>query len=728
VRIASNSSGDLINTGQIALGIGTFRAGIGHDQKASLRVNRSPSGVSELIFPTITMQNSGPWQFVCATYAPGTGASKLFVNDVSTTGTLTTTPLAASGNLRIGGGSFGWSGGMARLGVFNRVLTDDEIAWLRGTFAVGRRWYEINRYRPAIWASAVSWFACDDAAVVSGATTFVDKKGVGNASGGNAQRDATFAVDPVVDFLPGYGTVGGADTSVYLKAGGRYTWPGITRAGFTLGSYGDPQLPMPLVSNFTQSFTGAWTLDTGTTYYRASATETIWLKKIGENTFEEFSQPLRLQNTIANVRSNPGTFTWSSADGGRVYLNVGDDPETVSPAGWEGAPATSTAMASSAQARGDNVRVDGLNIIGYGMTKPGQASGYGLQFFLPTSPQAWSLQAATNCDFAYTGYHCLGFIQDVQAVGLSRNNRMGLMTIRNPDSSVRPTGDGTSLVYFVGGATPGNECLSDGDQFIGAFLADWINAPAVGQEGLFAHDNPALMLVRNASGSEYYGTRVAKVAGVGSDGTTITTALAWGIGITSDVIDCSQVGRGAVLIGCTTTSPIPSSGAGYMRSVGGIGDGPRWHIGTSVIYDVSGEGGTVAFYGNKPVSGGVSENWINSYFGVVNAAAKTITIDPSALPTGNAGQTYLNTILTSDGSVPVALGVGTTAANLNTCGFFGVTSTGTTSPVVLALAPTLLDRPQPGDQLYAAGNATGAPTYDAFGDPHRGGTPIGPLG
>ncbi len=736
VSTGFNGSGSLlVIPGAFGVGVGLFRAGIGHDKTPFCY---TLDGGSQLLFDSAAFPDGSAVQFLLASVSPS-GTARIRVGSHVVTGTLTAPAAATSGALSAV--SFNGPGGYARLGIFNRPLTEEEEETI---FEGGLGWrrFEMQRYLPDAWAACKSWWDCDDggsSADSPGARTLADAKGIGPLNVSAGGQGNTLGADPAITGNYLGGCKGGADIEVLFERGGRYEGLlAVQRAGVTVRAYGDPFAAKPLITNFTTQFTGnVWTNDgSGTgTYWTSCPTEVVRVKKIGENAKATFSTPLILAEDIADCRTTAGSMVWDSGSGGRLYLRVGGDPNTVAPNGWEGVPAVSAGMAGSMAVTREQVRLDSLSLLGGGMSNPGHGSGYGIQFSLPAGIAAGAEQAITNCDVFYTGYHAIGFIQQVGGIGVSGGNVAGLCTLRNESFGV---GDITTWVWYVGGSyvTPagtGQECYSKDDEAWGGHLPDYAEVGGATSDAFFSHDAPALMLfIRPRITNAGFSACVRGITAF-SGGTTLTAARAWVIQAETDYgLDVTVPYKGSVLIGCIGRVAAGVGGT-YLRSVGvGDGsDGPAWLINCVQVYDLTDNAGPFTFWGNMPPDDGRSENWINGHIAFVNAGAKTVELYSAAVPSGNPGNTLLNTVLSSDGSVDVAFGAGITPTDLDTCAFFGFDSDDvgdSTDPVTLSDLPEFAERPVGGSELLGAGNASGAPEYDAYLDQHVGGVPIGPVG
>lgn len=141
---------------------------------------------------TCSLTNANTWYYVTATYSVSSGAIKLYVNGVSGSVSLVDSvhagPTNTAGNVYIGArsaGSLDLNGSLDDLRVYNRVLSDQEVANIYGSYNSQVSVSSLQKGLVGDWAfngSAKDSTPYRDNGTVNGATLTTDRKGRPNSA------------------------------------------------------------------------------------------------------------------------------------------------------------------------------------------------------------------------------------------------------------------------------------------------------------------------------------------------------------------------------------------------------------------------------------------------------------------------------------------------------------------------------------------------------------------
>ena len=589
-----------------------------------------------------------------------------------------------------------------------RCLTAPEVATLGGGGAVGLRWGQVP---PALRTGLKGWWDFGESAAVT-TETFANQHDptrpfLSTALGVPLDWE-TPPVDPVITAAVGGGPEGGADLTVFFKAGS--AWRGtpltIDRPGVTVTRYGSGT--DPLISGFSETFAaGGWTLVSGTSYKRAAATEIGWLLKPSEECVTT-AEVLSIQLTSAQVQATANSFGWIADNGGELHVNAGADPDTVSPSGYLGA-AVGLACLFGTDGSVDNLRVQQVRFAGWAMTRPGQGGGHAISLTLDAGEEA-VFAAVTSVQ---SGYHSLtAGISGGGAVTILVG-KYGLCQNRREGGDVTPAaGANCNAIACNGG---GYEFLELDSAIVTTAQPSISQTPgSAGGGGIICHGDrvapPAEMIcligTRYAAGVDMDPSSYADMGDL-TVAATPDACRAWLIGETTGVsgqIALSLQENVACIDARNATAIAPGSGYVLAPPVGLC-----WLANASVLIDADGVG-TVDILGNLP-PGASGLQVINGEFRVLNGTTVNLTT-PAQASRLTADFNVRNTLIATPGASATTLG-SADATDLTHCAEWDFDLAGTTAPVALASDPGY--RPTGVAALLGAGTATGAMEYDQTG-------------
>ena len=659
------------------------------------------------------------WSFVQVWYDQATRVLSASVdNGTPRTVTLPSQLVASANVLRVGGGSFGnvYSGDYSRFFFVRDVVPTGAQCEAMHNGGKGLRSYTLGGLRTLFATNSGSFW---DLNGMAGTMTYSDAISGQTLTRSTAQNSVVIPgpdADAAVSSTGGVIT-GGANIACLFKRGDKFTDAGLSsanhRANITIADYGSGN--KPVLSLFTVPIANTWTLVSGTRYKRTNAA-VGWVKKIGDD-YLPFSLVLFKAGSAAECGATASSFFYDNA-AGELHINVGADPATVSPSGWEGTARTPTLSHSIA---GNFQRVENLILLGSGITEPGNASGYGLVVGGATGEE----HVLKNLEVFYTGYHAIGHIS-TKAIGTWIGCKAGLCANRNETGTTGQAANGTIYVSFCGNGD--QECVMwDCEVSHGPLPSyDWTGNDGMG--GMLAHtagsNFPALMLS--------YRTTYATTNHPCGYGTSFGTAesFAWagqrawcieerirapyrsGFSVPSRYDAGGGVWSSVVTSGYRADLPITGS-AGYL-----FGSRGYWLLNSTFEIDCAGYSNTFNIFGN--VASNTAYVALGCRFSVTNTNGSGVVRIGDSSAVGAISGPWTNTVFTCGGTVAATRGTAPTTMFTN-CAFFGMVGIGT-NPVTLGSNPAILGTDP---QLRGLG-VSGQVEYDA-GNLNRNANPsIGP--
>lgn len=648
------------------------------------------------------------WQFVEAWFDTTTRSLSIAVNNAAPVTVTKPTQFPSTTN-PMTCGSGGWAtgnfpGDMARAFFVRDVVPTNaqrSAMWNNGK---GLRSYLLGSLRSVFVNNGGSFW---DMNGVSGTTTYADA-----ISGRTFTRNV--AQNPVV--IPGpdadsavtstNGVIsGGGDFAVLFRRGDRFVGKfNCNRGNVTVADYGTGR--KPIISDFSVSITNSWTLVAGTTFKRACS-PVGWVKKIGDDVYP-FELVLFKEVSAAAVQSRLNSFFYDTV-AGELHLNVGANPASVSPSGWEG---TVRGSLTPNSAIGDVNRIENLIILGSGITEPGNPSGYGLQITGTLNQE----HVCKGLEVFYSGYHAIGHIS-TKAIGTWINCKAGLCASRNEAGLTSYVADGTVYVSYSG--TGDQEMILWQCEINHGPLPSYDSQAGNNFAGYISHtadaSMPALNLIYECGfiASNY---PVAEAYTVGqSPITSWAQSRCWVYGgyLTGNYTSQFQIGVG---LHCTYVNQ--NAGVRYGNIPGVLFGGLQgiWLANSTITADAASLGGAAL---NLFQTSAVAR-FVNCRVDVINSGAGGVKIANGAL---GSGTLFENCIFTISTTGSVILGDATTG-QFDRCAFRGMTGVGT-SPVNLVNTP-MLKSSNNSWQLYGTGK-TGITEFDSNGKTRRTIPTIGPF-
>jgi hypothetical protein len=648
----------------------------------------------------------GRVSFLWVSYTAGTKTLSIGVGDPATvtpvTKVLASHPATPTGTLHHNGGVYGGFYGEAG-GIFisNQALTPADLAAI---YANGHR-AETLPY--AVKAKLKSWWQLYRTPGDLTQTNFPDHFGVSDLvkATGNGNGTPLFP-DPPVTTAGGGGPTGGADLTVALDAGN--VWRDGTplvcgRPGVTITRYGSGA--DPLLSNFTRTYApAARTHDSGNTYYWTETAEIGWLCRVGEEC-DHTATALSLQLTPAQVRATPGSFCWDAGTN-RVYVNVGQDPDIDSPAGWLGAPVGVYWSMSNC----DNLYIRSVRGCGWGLRRPGTGGSDGLTVTLDTGEEA----VLAGVTMVQTGYHAVVCGASNGGVLTVIGGRYGLCQNRREANS----GDGTNAIagsdsYAIAANGGVYECLLvDVELVSGAQPSCLQTVGTPGGWGFISHANGV------AGVSEMVclvGTRYTQGGGTVPQGTaqigyvkvaaTPDLCRTWVVSETTTVAGLSllAIEPYVAVVNAVNTTTITLPAGGYCLSAP---VGPCWLANSAGTWDAAGFP-TADVFGNLPTDG-TGLQLINCEIRVVNGTSVRLGT-PGQAARLTADFNLRNTLFAFPGATSILGAVD--VSQIDHCAGYGISLAGSTAPVTLASDPGFFPSPEVATALAGAAAAAGGVAY-----------------
>jgi hypothetical protein len=676
-----------LKVGEWSILWGAFRAGIGNDFRIAFRMGTAIN--ADLIWDApVTLST---WYFVSVTYDLATSTATLSVNGGERVArTVATMPSAVysgvdGGLLKISQqhGSAAVNGSYAKHAIWTRTISRAEELELYNS-GFGKRYDVVPN---SLKTGMLSWWEMNEAPSSAAAATFVDRRAVANFTI-STFREPPIAADPVVNAL----APAGADIALKFKRGEKYVGGlSVQRPGCVVTDYGTGN--KPVLTMFDVVISNVWTLVSGTTYKIALATKPGWVKKLGDD-YLPFDLILAKAADGADCQATADSF-WYDGGNSELHLNVGADPATVSPTGWEGTTAQEVNGLQAYVFSSNFQRAENVIFLGSGISEPGATSGYGLQI-LGTANQEF---VGKNLDVFYTGYHAIGQITD-NGITTLEGCKAGLCCNRNQEATTDEAANGTIYVAFDGSG--GNEWIMWDCEVNHGTLPSYDWTTNAGMGGFIAHgstlaDRPALCLsygtiYRNSDHLCGYGT-----ASSGIEAADWGDLRSW---IVNEVLESNYPSTFGIVSSTNTDVACVNSSISTARAFAEgylLGGSNYWLVNCTMNADLASSASGYNIISNIPVSGSIVR-MINCRIDVANHNG-VITFATESNPLTLECE---NTIISRTGTGSLVLGTNVAAGDFTNCAWFGATAVGT-GAVTLTANPSLTTFPNAQSQLYNNG-------------------------